>query len=406
MTAGLAAGLAAGVAAPVAAQPAPRGPVKLSLPAPTGPSPIGRVELHLVDRNRDDPLSPGRPRELMVSVWYPATAPTGRTRAPYMAPAPARLLAERLLKPLSLDAGMVDFAGTPTNAVEGARAAKGRHPIVLYSPGGGMPRTAGTALAEDLASRGYVVVAIDHTFEAPAVAFPGGRVELAAAVPVADAARRYIEARIADTLFVLGRLHAWRDGGGPVASGQSLPAGLARALDPARTGMFGHSAGGFTALETMGRDARLHAAVDLDGSLGFDMANQIYAPVVEQGLDRPFLLMGAGLAGPQRRPHNHQGAPEWRRLWERSSGWKRDVFLARGQHMGFSDLVALLPQIAGQMGVGTAQLTRVIGEAPPEQMLGGQRAYLAAFFDLHLQQKPQPLFDGPSPAHPDFELIA
>lgn len=400
---GLGLALASGVGGRCLAQAVAAPPLRLTLPLPGGPAPIGRTELHMIDADRDDPLTPGRPRELMLSIWYPAKAAEGR--APYMAPAPARLLAERLLKPIGHDPGLLDLAGTPTNAAPGARAAKGRLPVVLCSPGAGMPRTAGTTLAEDLASRGYVVVAMDHTFEAPAVSFPGGRTELAVALAPPDVARRMIEARVADVRSVLDQLEAWRNGGRD-ASRQELPPGLGGMLDLTHVGMFGHSAGGFTALEAMSRDPRLRAGVNLDGSLGFDIARQVYAPVVEQGLDRPFLLMGAGLAGPERRPHTHQHAPEWRRLWERSRGWKRDVHLARGEHMAYSDLAALLPQITEQMALPSSQLTRAIGEAPPDRVLAGQRAFLAAFFDLHLKRRPQPLFDGPSPAHPDFELIA
>src|SRR4051812_33977265 len=48
-------------------------PARLRLPAPTGPFPIGTATLHLVDRDRPDPLAgPGHYRELMAAVWYPA----------------------------------------------------------------------------------------------------------------------------------------------------------------------------------------------------------------------------------------------------------------------------------------------------------------------------------------------
>lgn len=69
------AALAVGVAAPIglagraSAAPAAPGPVRLTLPPPTGPYPVGTVALHLVDRSRPDPLAgPGRHRELMVGV--------------------------------------------------------------------------------------------------------------------------------------------------------------------------------------------------------------------------------------------------------------------------------------------------------------------------------------------------
>ena len=65
-----------------------------------------------------------------------------------------------------------------TNAVSDAPPA-GRSrslPFVVLSPGFIHPRSVLTALAEDLASHGYVVAGIDHTYESFATAFPDGRV--------------------------------------------------------------------------------------------------------------------------------------------------------------------------------------------------------------------------------------
>ncbi|MHC8564032.1 alpha/beta hydrolase [Streptomyces albidoflavus] len=72
----------------------------------------------------------------------------------------------------------MDWAGVRTQAAAGAPPDdRRRRPVVLYSPGLQISRTLGTATAIELASRGYVTVAVDHTYEAPAVEFPGGRVE-------------------------------------------------------------------------------------------------------------------------------------------------------------------------------------------------------------------------------------
>jgi predicted dienelactone hydrolase len=49
-------------------------------------------------------------------------------------------------------------------------------PLVVLSPGFTSSRSTLTALAEDLASHGYVVAGIDHTYESYATAFPDGRV--------------------------------------------------------------------------------------------------------------------------------------------------------------------------------------------------------------------------------------
>ncbi len=47
---------------------------------------------------------------------------------------------------------------------------------MVLSPGFTNSRSTLTALAEDLASHGYVVAGIDHTYESFATAFPDGRV--------------------------------------------------------------------------------------------------------------------------------------------------------------------------------------------------------------------------------------
>jgi hypothetical protein len=94
----LTAALAAGVAVPLGgagrgwAAPTAPGPARLTLPAPTGPHPIGTVALHLVDRSR--PVAgPGRHRELMASLWYPATRDARRYPVvPWMPAAPLRAL--------------------------------------------------------------------------------------------------------------------------------------------------------------------------------------------------------------------------------------------------------------------------------------------------------------------------
>ncbi|MGW4698800.1 alpha/beta hydrolase [Streptomyces sp. NPDC004285] len=49
-------------------------------------------------------------------------------------------------------------------------------PLVVLSPGFTRPRATLTSIGEDLASHGYVVVAIDHTYETAATTFPDGRV--------------------------------------------------------------------------------------------------------------------------------------------------------------------------------------------------------------------------------------
>ncbi|MGK5738083.1 hypothetical protein [Micromonospora sp. URMC 103] len=153
------------------AQPRADGPARLRLPAPTGPHPVGAVDLHLIDCSRTDPwtATPAH-RELMVSLSYPATEVGRFPRAPHMLPGAAAHFGSAAGVGVSLygiPAGSVDFAATRTSGHRGAPVARQErpYPVVLYSPGAGDPRAWGTSLVQDLASRGYVVVTIDHTYD-------------------------------------------------------------------------------------------------------------------------------------------------------------------------------------------------------------------------------------------------
>src|SRR5206468_3989033 len=113
----------------------------------------------------------------------------------------------------------VDWSATRTHAHEGAPVDRdgGPFPVVCYSPGAGDPRSLGTTLCYDLASRGHVVVTLDHTYDASAVQFPGGRVERSLLPAEFDKAypdqqhitallRKTMAVRVADTRFLLDAL--------------------------------------------------------------------------------------------------------------------------------------------------------------------------------------------------------
>lgn len=346
--------LAAGLTPAAAAEP-----VALTLPGPTGPYPVGTRELHLVDRDRTDPWT-GLPRELMVSLWYPAARNGPKARQ--FPPAVAAFYDQNAGVP----PGTADFAGTVTHSRTGATPLPGRRPVVVYSPGGGHSRFLGTTLVEDLASRGYVVVGIDHTPASP-VQFPD-RVELPQRG--VDAAQ-VLRERVRDTGFVLDELTAFKW------------------LDLTRLGMFGHSMGGFTTAEAMLTDERIDAGANLDGSM-----DPRYGQAATLGVTRPFLLMGGGLSSGV--PHNHAHSDDWAAFWSASTGWRRDLYLPAAEHLSFSDAQVLLPQLDGDF-------TGAIGTIDPRRSLAAQRGYLAAYFDLHLRGRPTTVFDRQS--HPDVRII-
>ncbi|MFG3157594.1 alpha/beta hydrolase family protein [Streptomyces sp. NPDC048219] len=358
-------------AAPPRAVQAPSAVAEPELPAPAGPHPVGRRTLHLVDRSRTDPWVPAvGHRELMVSVSYPAR-PSGGAPATYMTTEEARLLLEERGLGGVVPAGAV--AGTRTHARVAAPPAPGRFPLVLLSPGFGMPRTTLTSLADDLASRGYVVAAVDHAYESVGTEFPGGRMLPCVACEEVDPGPEQaavVRGRAADLSFVVDELTAHR---GPGAA-------FSRMIDTRRIGAAGHSIGGAAAAATMAADRRVRAGADLDGDFF------VQAPGAGLG-GRPFLMIGAEAT---HRPGST--GTDWAEAWNRLHGWKRWLTFDGAGHFSFTDF----PWLGDQLGL-----------PDPTVPLSGERSwsltrdYVAAFFDLHLRGIPRPLLDGPTPSRPE-----
>jgi dienelactone hydrolase len=379
-----------GASAGAAGAPAGQG-AALCLPEPTGPRPAGTTSLWLTDTSRPDPWAAGAAaRELMVSLWYPAAAPGGRP-APYMTPAESELqITSRGITGIPPKA----LSTTRTNAVSDATpdGQPRSLPLVVLSPGFTNPRSTLTALAEDLASHGYVVAGIEHTYESHATAFPDGRVTTCLAREVRGRGGGSMDevsaGRAADVRFVLDEL----TGAHPAWPGAGL-------IDPSQMGMAGHSAGGAAAIAAMLADSRIRGGIDMDGATA--------APIPDEGLSRPFLFLGkqsgytpgsAGAVTP--------GTREWKRLkgavttWERDwallTGWKRWLVVAGAVHASFTDFGLLAEQGGIDIGAGLSGA----------RSLDITRAYVRAFFDQHLRGRPQALLDQPSPRYPEVTFCS
>lgn len=369
---------------------------RLALPAPGGTARLGTVSLHLIDRSREDPFAPkAQPRELMVQLWYPTDAADGYPRARYMAPAAARDEEQNLGLPKDALAALRVHALASPPAAHGGRRG---WPVVLYSHGSMNWRADNTAVVEELASRGYVVVTIDHPYDA-IVEFPGGRLVVPTPFDVPKGMKlrgwdtlieKMLNTRVADARFTLDALHQLRAGQNPDAEGQALPAGLGKALDLSRVGMLGFSLGGATAAQATLEDARIRACLSLDGPMP--------KAVRSAGLGRPILLIRS-----QQKDLDFSVTGLVDDAWKafRPRGWHRDLRLANSGHISLSDIAAFCPP----GGPCDKDVRPLLGTIDGHRAIGALRAYSTAFFTQHLGGRHQALLDHPSARYPEIKFL-
>ena len=258
----------------------------VELPKPEGPHRVGTSTLHFVDSNRFENLTEveGDYRELMVQLWYPAENARGLDRA-FLFPKDRAVFSEYMRtysKALGLPAFVLDYwRYIKTNSFEAAEVNKtsGPYPLIILSHGMGTGRVIHTSQAENLASHGFVVAAIDHTYSTSATAFPDGRVTGLKTVLSVDSfediSNSIGKIWLQDIDFVMEQLKKVNTG--------EIESRLKGAMDYRNTGIMGHSFGGATAFNAFYLDDRFKAGINMDGTL-YELDNR-------SQISRPFMFM-------------------------------------------------------------------------------------------------------------------
>jgi predicted dienelactone hydrolase len=383
------------------------------LPEPTGDFKVGTQTFHFVDTNREEIFDEAREgkRELMVQVWYPAQAGTGKY-APFIPDT-------RILRYMAANYGLPGFTlqhlkYVSSHAYSGAEvsSAQTSYPLILANPGFGSSRFLHTAQAENLASHGYIVAVIDHTYNTFATEFPDDRITTSTTNDLFSPDHDYRTERgnrdklgkvlTGDVAFALDQFEL-------IQSGQ-IPSHLTGRMDLGHVGVFGHSIGGATAYDAS-YDPRIAVGVDLDGGL--------YRLRDRESLRKPFLFINSESEFERLKmvKDNHVytdaelnrmgNTREWmdqvtddkklelERMRETVASGGQFLYLDNTEHLNFVDVQFISP-IFKMLGI--------TGKIAPERANSIINAYMLDFFDMYLKNQGGILMKGPDTRFPEVKF--
>ena len=253
---------------------------RIVLPNPDGLYHVGRLDVAWLDSARQLPTGTARP--VSVSAWYPAESPDGPVLRYH--PRPGALGASLAAGTPLPGFAFRNLTAAPTHSTASPRFSirEGRSPLVLVSHDVGSSRVEGTALFEQLASHGYVVVSVEHALSAAGAVMPDGS-------PLDRApedASTEIEQRVNDLRFVLDRINRL-----PIRESVDTLSGHVR-LD--RVAILGKGLGASAAAELAALDDRVTAAVGIaPGTTGATASRGVRRPLLIFTVEDP----GASLDG-------------------------------------------------------------------------------------------------------------
>jgi hypothetical protein len=354
---------------------------------PSGSFQVGTQSYILTDAGRRE-LYSGRdePRKFMVQAWYPASPRPGDVHAPWMenanifAPAIADFIdmPHHFLDHLALSVSPA-FLNAPL--AEASEA----FPVILFSHGWEEFAAQNSAQMVELASHGYVIVAMQHTYGALVTVFPDGEIEynnpdaLPELMPepgYTDAARLLVNQWSGDLSFALDFMTEQNaDASSPFHG----------TLDLTRVGVYGHSTGGGATIQFCGTDTRCVAGLTQDAFM-----TPVSQEVLDRGVTQPFFFLFSQMWADDLGSKNNRLFHEF---YSHLATPAPVVTILGSRHHDFSDLPLLSP-LAPQLGLK--------GPINGKLVVTIINDYLLAYFNQELKGIPSPIPFGASQEYPDL----
>ncbi|SVC76948.1 uncharacterized protein METZ01_LOCUS329802, partial [marine metagenome] len=149
-----------------------------NLPIPSGNYKVGTRVYTWVDTDRYEwfTSTPEDYRKIVVQVWYPATSISGSS-VPYLDQWKRRIgpISEQIDVPKIF---IHSIKNVQSNSFLNAEAINigSPYPLIIFSHGLGGMRMQNTIQMEELASHGYIALAIDHAYDANVTLFDDGTI--------------------------------------------------------------------------------------------------------------------------------------------------------------------------------------------------------------------------------------
>lgn len=340
------------------------------LPTPTGEFAIGTVTFELTDDTRNETFTddPSDHRRILIKAWYPADSVAGYRLAPYIdAPGQFGTAVERSF---GFPAFIVShFQLTKTHSYLNAPLSQNEpsFPVLIFSHGYGGFIMQDTVLMEELASNGYIVFSISHSYEAAATSFPDGSVVYEYTPETYDDIDSSLMIWANDTTFLVDQLE--------ITDNPNVPSLLWDGMDLTTIGVFGHSFGGTTAEHVILEDVRFDAGISLDSPHG--------GSSLTKNMTKPFMLMfGFDYGNPEMNDT----------IFNRAEGVCYGLYVNGTRHYNFADVNIWSP-VLRSFGL--------LGSIDGYRMLDILNTYVLEFFNENIKGITSPLPHGLTSEYPE-----
>lgn len=356
------------------------------IPTPSGDYQVGTKIFELNDIARKELFSgKDESRRFMIQVWYPADVQESDQQAPWMEN--AEIFAPTIATYIGMSSYFLDhlaLVNIPAYKDSAVAGANEKFPVILFSHGwnGFNAQSAGQAL--ELASKGYVVIGIQHTYGAVVTVFPDGTIapnnpkalpENAEDPNYEEGANILASQWAQDMAFVLDQLSASSEAGNF----------FSQSIDLDKVGVYGHSTGGGAAIQFCGIDSRCKSLLGMDPFM-----RPVSAEIIANGISQPAFFMFSQTWTDLTESKNNN---LFNSFYPNINDGLGVITITGTAHYDFSDLPLLSP-IAPQLGLK--------GPLNGKRVTEITNSYLVAFFEWTLKNIQSNLFDN---NFSDFEEV-